>query len=201
MDWLRKSPCPEGQIQRKSYTRKSGTPVKSACVRKTIKNSKTQNKRLNTILGPKKVCKEGEISRAAYIRTFTNSVRQKGYTRKTKSGKQITVYPKATSTVVPSTCIKDLGKPGKLPEGAPQIGPLRKGEMKKYGYGYKLPERERRIALKKAIHDKGALNIYRKLDAIDKLSERTNPRASGIFRKDKNWIRSVYSVNGTLKAF
>jgi hypothetical protein len=201
--------CPPGYTRRRGYTRKNtGKRVKSMCIRSTSSYTKPANNtrkrqaaRLAAITGAKKSCPLGEIPRAAYVRRITSRVHKRGYTKKTKSGKTIKVYPKSRSIFVPATCVKDMGKPGKLPEGAPIIGPLRKGELKKHGYSYKLPELQRQVALTKAIKEFGPLNTYRKLNAVTKLSQRTSPNAHKIFGKDRNWIRKTYGVSGTLKAF
>lgn len=201
--------CPPNMIRRKEYTRKNGVYVKSACIRRTSKYTKPavnttqrQENRLGRILGYKKSCPPGQIARKAYVRRISSQVSKEGYTRKTKSGKAIRVYPKVKSVLVKSSCIKDLGKTGKLPEDAPRIGPLRKGELRKFGYSYKLPEEQRRSALQRAISKMGALDTYRKLNAVAKLSERTAPAASASFSADRNWIKNTYSTaNGSLKAF
>lgn len=196
----RRQGCPIGMIRRRGYTRKNGVQVKSACISSTYPRPANNTTRR---LGDKKSCPPGEIARKAYVRRMTSRVGREGYNRKTKSGKTIHVYPKVKSVLVKSACVKDMGKPGKLPEGAPSIGPIsRKGELKRYGYSYKLPEDQRRAALQRAIAKMGALNIYRKLDAIAKLSERSAPAASASFSTDRNWIRATYaSANGSLKAF
>jgi hypothetical protein len=201
--------CPDGFIRRKGYTRKNtGKYVKSSCIRSTSKyrnpannTRKRQAARLAAITGAKKSCPPGEIPRAAYVRRITSRVHKKGYTKKTKSGRTIKVYPKSKSIFVPASCVKDLGKPGKLPAGAPIIGPLRKGELKKHGYSYKLPELQRQVALTKAIKEFGALDTYRKLNAVSKLTQRNSPNAHKAFTKDRNWVRKTYGVSGALKAF
>lgn len=201
--------CPNGFTRRKGYTRKNtGKRVKSTCIRSTSKYTrnatntrKRQAARLAAITGAKKSCPPGQISRSAYVRRITSRVHKRGYTKKTKSGKEIKVFPKSKSIFVPASCVKDVGKPGKLPEGAPIIGPLRKGELKKHGYGYRLPELQRQVALTKAIKEFGALDTYRKLNAVAKLTQRTSPDAHKAFTKDRNWIRKTYGVGGTLKAF
>jgi hypothetical protein len=76
-----------------------------------------------------------------------------------------------------------------------RIGPLRKGELQRFGYSYKLPESTRHSSLKAAIKELGALNIYRKLDAVAKLSVTANPVASKAFAVDRDWIRSNYSLS------
>jgi len=164
--------CPEGTLKRKGYTRKNGKTVKSSCVK------------------TRKVCPSGKLVRKAYVRTMSSRVRKEGYTRKTKSGKVITVHPTADSITVKSSCM----------DAPTRIGPLKKGELKKYGYNYKLPEAKRHSALQRAIHKLGALNVYRKLDAVAKLSERAAPVASHVFMKDKQWVRKTYAnKNGILK--
>ena len=201
--------CPPGKTRRRGYTRKNGRYVKSTCIRSTSKYAKPANNttrrqenRLGRLLGNTKECPPGQIARKAYVRRITSRVGREGYNRKTKSGKTVRVYPKVKSVLVKSACVKDVGKPGKLPEGAPRIGPLRKGELKKYGYSYKLPENQRRAALQRAISKMGALNTYRKLNAVAKLSERAAPAASAAFGADRNWIKATYAAaNGSLKAF
>ena len=202
--------CPEGYQKRKGYTRKNtGTYVKPVCIRRVspyktkAKNAtKRQRARIEAVLGTKKQCPPGKIARKGYVRRITSKVHKQGYSKKTKTGKTIKVYPKSKSIFVPAACVKDLGKRGKLPEGAPKIGPLRKGELRKHGYSYKLPEQERRAALQKAIKELGALDTYRKLNAVAKLTTKTSPGASATFSSDRNWIKTTYaSANGTLKAF
>ena len=48
--------------------------------------------------------------------------------------------------------------------------------------------------LKKAIKRYGPLSVYRKLDAVAKLSLRTAPDASNIFSRDRDWIRSNFEL-------
>ena len=107
-----------------------------------------------------------------------------GYTRKTKGGKEIKIFPKKNSVYVPSSCIK--------PPIASTIGPLKKGELKKFGYSYKLPDSARRKALARAVAEKGALTTFRKLDAVAKLSKRVAPTASKIFTEDRDWVKRTY---------
>lgn len=198
--------CPKGFIRRRGYTRKNtGTYVKSSCIRSTSKynkpaknTSRRQKNRLGSLLGSRKSCAPGEVSRKAYVRRITERVHKEGYTRTTKTGKTIKVFPKAKSVFVKAACIKDVGRPGKLPEDAPKIGPLRKGELKRFGYMYKLPDAQRQQALKSAINKLGALDVYRKLDAVAKLSSSSAPAASTIFAKDRDWIRKSF---GPLRAF
>lgn len=206
----RKVECTPGKILRKGYTRKNtGKHVKPYCIRSTSRYTKPaentasrQQERLNRVIGSKKECPPGKIARSAYVRRITSRIHKEGYNRVTKSGKVVKIFPKEKSVFVKAACVKDVGKPGKLPTGSPKIGPLRKGELKRFGYSYKLPETERRAALQRAIQELGPLDIYRKLDAVSKLTVRTSPQSSSTFASDRNWVRKTYAgANGSLNAF
>ena len=73
-----------------------------------------------------------------------------------------------------------------------RIGKLRKGELIKYGYQYRLSDLSREKALVKAVAAYGALSVYHKLDAVAKLSATHAPDASKIFAKDRDWVRLHY---------
>jgi hypothetical protein len=134
-------------------------------------------------------CPPGEILRRGYTRKFRQSVAKTGFTVRRK-GKIYTAHPKVNSTYVPPACIKDRGLKGKGPVTG--IGKLRKGDLIKYGYQYRLSDRLRHAALEKAIKVYGALTVFHKLDAVSKLSVRTAPDASDTFRKDSDWVRQKH---------
>ena len=94
-----------------------------------------------------------------------------------------------------ASCIKDRGLKGKGPQA---IGPLRKGELRKHGYIYRKSANERHSALRRAVKEYGALGVYRKLNAVAKLSSRTEPNISKVFKADRNWVKEEM---GPLKAF
>jgi hypothetical protein len=203
--------CPSGYHKRMTYKSTSGRVVPPRCVRSTtvyadtskeFKRGVTQKaaRRLasagasNTTINVRKACPPGQILRKAYVRRYTTNVRERGYT--VKRGNQLyRAYPKSSSTVVQAACVKDKGLPGKGPE---QIAPLRKGELKKHGYLYRDSDLNRHEALRKAVKEYGVLGVYRKLDAITKLSVRAAPKASVIFKKDRDWVKKRL---GPLKAF
>jgi hypothetical protein len=202
--------CPEGYHKRSSYKSVKNKTIPTRCVRSTtVKNetskefkrsvSTKKTRRLKSLkkLLPsikslsRKACPPGMIERKEYARKYSTAILQKGYT--TKKGKR---YPRKHSlSYVGSKCIKNTGLPGKRKQS---IGPLRKGELSKYGYSMMETEEKRHTALKKAVEEYGALGVYRKLDAVAKLTARTIPNASKIYEKDKNWIEKKY---GPLKAF
>jgi hypothetical protein len=132
-------------------------------------------------------CPKGYTLRKGYTRKFRTSVKQTGFTVRRK-GKVFTVRPTANEVRVNAQCIKNktVKKNMKL------AGKLRKGELIKYGYQYRLSDRLREKALEKAIEKYGALSIFHKLDAVAKLSVRTAPDASIIFARDRDWVRETY---------
>ena len=131
-------------------------------------------------------CPPGTIKRKGYTRKFKSAVVSQGFTVRRK-GKLYTVKPKSGATYIPATCVKDRGMPGK---GKPIFGKLRKGELIKYGYQYRLSDRLRHAALEKAIKAYGATPLYHKLDVIAKLTKHSAPDAHKIFQQDVEWIRA-----------
>ena len=164
---LKNNKCPPGYIKRKGYTRKNtGKHVVARCIRSTSPYASPPEKKRKS----RKACPPGKIPRASYTRHVVNT---SGLTK---------------SVRVKSTCVK-----GSVSKAI--IGPLRKGELKKFGYSYKLPETVRHHSIKAAIRQLGALDVYRKLDAVAKLSATKNKQAHMAFSTDRDWIRSHYSLS------
>ncbi len=200
--------CPPGYHKRMTYKTATGKVVPPRCVRATtiyantskqFKRGVTQkaNQRLKAhgmTVKARRSCPPGQILRKAYVRRFKTNVRERGYT--VKRGSQLyRAYPRASSTVVQAACVKDVGLAGKGPQA---IAPLRKGELMKHGYSFRKPDLERHEALRKAAKEFGALGVYRKLNAVAKLSSRAAPKAANIFKKDRDWVRRRL---GPIKAF
>ena len=182
MEYLRLKPktqtkhCKPGTTRRRAYTRTNGIRVSAACIPHT--RSKTRRTALR--------CPPGQIARISYVRRLTSKVKREGYMKHTPSGRTIIVHPKKKSVAVPAGCIKNVGQPGHGPE---LIGPLRKGQLSKYGYSYKLPGMNRRAALSRAIAADGRTTVYHRLNAVAKLTVSGAPRASAVFAADRNWVR------------
>jgi hypothetical protein len=138
------------------------------------------------------------IPRKAYVRKYSTALQERGFTVKRKDAKAYRVFPTKKEMLVESRCVKDLGLPGKGTKSGSTIGPLHKGELAKYGYSYADPDAQRHAALRKAVDAYGALGVYRKLDAVAKLTMRTVPHVSKAFKRDRNWIKEKF---GPLKAF
>ena len=139
-------------------------------------------------LGLKKKCPPGQVLRAPFTRKYTNSVRKAGFNVK-RGNKTVRVYPTSKTVLVEATCIYSKDTPGKA-----VIGPLKKGELTKYGYSAHIPREKRHVALKKAVLIYGALSVFHKLDAITKLTIRTAPEAHKIFKADIEWLRKNYTL-------
>jgi len=171
--------CPQGYVKRKGFTRKNtGKYVKAICIKSTSPYPVSSKKRI-TSRKAKSRCPPGKIPR----RSFTRRVGSK--------------VVRVSSSCVSPTKEQKVAKAEYTEHPAETIGPLRKGELQRFGYGYKLPESVRHSSLRKAIKELGALNLYRKLDAVAKLTVTTSPKASATFAADRDWIRSHW----VLKAF
>lgn len=79
-----------------------------------------------------------------------------------------------------------------------RIGPLRKGELAKHGYHrvVHLTIRQRRNALRKAIHEFGSLGVWRKLNAVAVYTKHSAPKSSRVFKEDMDWIKTEFGIKG-----
>jgi hypothetical protein len=105
-------------------------------------------------------------------------------------------YRKRRGTLVKSACIPDVGAPGKGLASGPGIGPLRSGDLSKFGYDNvtDLTAARRHLALARATSEYGALSVFRKLNAVYVYTRRTAPASSRIFKADRDWIKTQYGV-------
>jgi hypothetical protein len=204
-----KKGCPDGFHKRGSYTTKRGHHVSRRCVKAqsvysessknyTRRMHRRQDDRLKSAhhSSTKRLhCPPGKMERKAYVRRFTESVMKRGYTIKKADGKEYHIKPAKKSVYVKPMCIKDRGDPAtKVPGPGKGIGLLRKGELRKYGYVYLKHREERHSALRRAIKEFGSLGVYHKLDAIVKLSKYTAPKASSVFKEDREWVKHHYEL-------
>ena len=204
-----KKGCPDGFHKRISYTSKLGHRVPPRCVKSTTVYKEShknftrrvlakQESRLKAIGKPGSLtrkCPPGMVERHGYVRRFGKTILKKGYTVKRASGDPYRIYPERSSVYVKPTCVKERGlhRSKKLSPGE-GFGAIRRGELKKYGYVYNEPDHVRHEALNKAVKEFGALGVFHKLDAIAKLSKRTVPQASSVFRSDIRWLAAHYKL-------
>ena len=133
----------------------------------------------------RKACPPGMIERKGYKRRYSSKVRNSGFTVK-RANYSYKIYPKGRTLSVAARCVKNTSKPTSGVPGS--IGPLRKGELSKYGYALKKSDTARHRALKLAVGKYGTLGVFRKLDAVEKLTENKLPEASKVYRNDKKWV-------------
>ena len=180
--------CAPGYHSRKAYTvKRTGTRVESRCIRATTKAGPRaaflkasrgyMTRRLRGVpkesRGPT-VCPSGTIVRNPYVRI--------------RMGKR---------QFVPASCITDVGNPGKgIPTGAPGIGVLRKGDLKRFGYDSvtSMSDGRRHLALAVAVKEYGSLTVWRKLNAVYIYTRHTAPASSAIFKADRDWIKEHYGI-------
>ena len=127
-------------------------------------------------------CPKGTTLRKSYTRTFRNNTVKQGYTVRRK-GALFVVHPKKEPVRVPAHCVRSQKAL------SARIGSLRKGDLLRFGYQYRLSDAKRHKALKKAMEHYGTTSVYHKLDAIAKLSVTSAPDASVIFSRDREWVR------------
>lgn len=149
---------------------------------------------MNRTTGKCKPCSKGYIVRKSYY--ITRKDKRKGKSKK--------------KTYVHESCIKSRGLPGKTSlkyigvDGKNVgIGPLKKGELGKYGYHNitHLTKKDRHKMLGEAVKEYGAPKLVRKLGALRTYLKNTAPRASKIFYEDQRWVRVQYDneFKGDLK--
>jgi hypothetical protein len=205
--------CPAGYHKRASYKTEKGVTVPARCVKSTThhKESSANFRKREAMKMTRRIrlhvpsirslsrknCPPGMIPRRGYVRRFSSALKRRGYTVR-RRGRTFRAFPKAGNVAVESRCVRDVGLPGKGARSGKGIGPLHKGELKKYGYDYTDSMAKRHAALKKAAAEYGALGVYRKLDAVAKLTMRTVPKVAEAFKEDRDWVKKEL---GPLKAF
>ena len=179
--------CAAGMRYRKTYTRK-GRRITGRCIRSQTRAPESTRNRLKRVRQRMTIRMRGvPMSRRTIRGCPPGYITRKAYVRVTKRGKR---------SVVPATCIRDVGAPGKGLRGGPGIGPLREGELAKYGYtGIRDMEvSARRAALHRAVQAYGSLTVWRKLNALSVYTRRTSPVTSRVTKADMDWIRGTFGI-------
>ncbi len=97
-------------------------------------------------------------------------------------------HTKKNGRKVKSTCIKDLGLPGKGPVILPK---LQQGSLTKFGYSSKNSDIIRRNSLKKAVKKYTKPGVIHKLNAISVMTKNTNPALSKIYKADMQYVQHL----------
>ena len=168
--------CPTGMILRKGYTYKS-RKVPKGCIKAQSQSGKKRVdidraiiRRLGKIHATMRKkfgtpsCKRGEIVREGYIR-------------------------KSRRRQVAPGCIKDIG----LSKKGKQLFVLSKGTLTQYGYHTDLSEKDRHIALRRALTHIKPLSVYRKLNALYVLNK--NRPLGSLYREDAEWVKTTHEYD------
>ena len=130
------------------------------------------------VMAPTKGCPVGMEKRKGYVRR--SFVRKDG--------------TKVQGSKVATVCIPDRGSKGrawKLKNKTMGIGKLKKGDLTKFGYSSKSPERSRHSAIKKAVKESGAVTIERKLNALAVYNKNRSPKLSKEFKSDSLYAATL----------
>jgi hypothetical protein len=131
------------------------------------------------VLSPYKGCPEGEVKRKGYTR--------KSFTR--RSGSRV------RSVSVSSGCIKDRGYRSRLFQlktGSMGIGPLKKGELRAFGYSPDESEESRHKSLRAASKKYSSLSVLRKLNALATYNKRTQPEHAVVYKADREYVSELH---------
>ena len=127
-----------------------------------------------------------------YLPNMSGTIRRRGYTRKSytrRSGISV------RGSRVRSRFIKDVGARGKWRAahyGAPGIGPLKQGELKRVGYSVDKSVKSRHAAVKRAVDKYGRNSTIRKLNAVAVYTRRTSPAKSKKFKADMKFAQKLH---------
>ena len=119
----------------------------------------------------------------------SGKIHRKGYTATRKSKSLLgRMLKRGTTYRVKSTCVKDVGKPGK----GKKLFTLKKGELTELGYSTSESADTRHAALAKAVGKYGRLSTFRKLNAASTLTKNTLPTKSKTMKTDRDWVKKTY---------
>jgi hypothetical protein len=120
---------------------------------------------------------EGCVQCSGATKCAKGQIRRKSYSARRKSTKK--------KYRVKSTCIKDVGLPGR----GKKLFDLTPGLMKAYGYTLDVSDTKRHSAIKKAVKKEGYATVVRRINALSVLHRNTNPQYHKLLEKDKKFIK------------
>lgn len=110
-------------------------------------------------------------------------------------------YTTKRGTLVPATCVKDMGKPGKTPMSARLPTLADDLHLSDYGYHASDSEEKRETALVKAVNSmvkdkkitkqEAVRKLIKHLNLLSILQKNTNPKYSAAFKKDQVKMSAV----------
>lgn len=174
--------CPPNYVKRKAYLiEKTGKIVPARCVKTTAKKESPVKTRK---------CPAGQTYRQGYYRKYSNTVKREGYVVK-RGGKMVRVFPQTDAIYIKPTCVDEREA---LEEEISYTGPLKKGQLLRYGYNFRLPTTSRQDALRKAERVYGAAFIHKTLARVAKLFHDSKPEAAKIFATDRDWMKTTFRL-------
>lgn len=72
------------------------------------------------------------------------------------------------------------------------IGPLKKGDLSRYGYSSSKKVEERHASLDKATKKYGPTTVFRKLNALYVYNKNRDPIRSNKFKKDRDYVKKSF---------
>jgi hypothetical protein len=140
----------------------------------------------------KKECPKGYKVKRSYTRKISKNIMNRGYTVR-RDGQYYKAQPKVSEVHVPSSCVRDPKARNNTQSrrAGHTMSTLRRGDLVKYGYSFRLSDRKRYSALRKAVEAYGASTVVHKLDAVAKLSVKY-PDAAQTFAADRVWVRGHF---------
>jgi hypothetical protein len=173
--------CPPDYVKRKAYIiEKTGKIVPARCVKSTAKKESPKTRK----------CPPGQIYRQGYYRKYSNTIRREGYIVK-RGSKMVRVHPQTDAIYIKPTCVDEREA---LEEEISFTGPLKKGQLLRYGYNFRLPTTSRHEALRKAERVYGAAFVFKILARFAKLFHTSKPEAAKVFAADRDWTRTTFRL-------
>lgn len=141
----------------------------------------------------RKECPKGYKLKRSYTRKISKNIMNRGYTVR-REGQYYMAKPKVSEVHVPSSCVRDpkARQNNQSRKSGNTMNVLRgdRGLISK-GYSFRLKDRKRYSALRRAVEAYGAATVVQKLDAAAKLATKY-PDISDTFAKDRDWVRSHF---------
>jgi hypothetical protein len=141
----------------------------------------------------KKVCPKGYKVKRSYTRKISKNIMNKGYTVR-REGQYYMAKPKVSEVHVPASCVRDpKARLNSQSRKASNTTNILRGErdLISKGYSFRLKDRKRYSALRRAVEAYGAATVVQKLDAATKLATKY-PDVADTFAKDRDWVRTHF---------
>ena len=103
-------------------------------------------------------------------------------------------YTTKRGTKVESTCIKNVGAPGKTPESKKVLPKLKEGYLGKYGYRLANNDTKRKASLHEAMKNEGDLEVLRRVVVL-RTYMKNEPLKFKKLDKDVKYIQKIREKN------